>query len=54
MTAGLSGNWGESLLQVTLGFKRIEPMAFHVSLTKDHHLVSLDFEVVQEPWRWGR
>ena len=54
VTAALSGNWGESLVQVTLGFKRIEPMAFHVSLTKDHHIVSLDFEVVQEPWRWGR
>jgi hypothetical protein len=29
-------------------------MACHVTLTKDPHLVSLDFEVVQEPWHFWR
>jgi len=36
-----------------LGFRRIEPMAFYVSLTKDQHIVSVDFEVVQHAWRFG-
>jgi hypothetical protein len=40
--AELTGNWSESLLHLRLGFRRIEPVAFQVSLTKDHHLVSLD------------
>jgi len=47
----LTGNWGESRLQLMLGFRRIEPMAFYVSLTKDQHIVSVDFEVVQHSWR---
>jgi hypothetical protein len=50
--AELTGNWSESLLHLRLGFRRIEPVAFQVSLTKDHHLVSLDFEVILEPYRW--
>ena len=49
----LTGNWGVSRLQVMLGFRRIEPMAFYVSLTKDQHIVSVDFEVVQHAWRFG-
>lgn len=53
VTAELAGHWSKSLLYM-LGYKRIEPMAFIVSLTKDHHIVSLDFEVVHEPWRWWR
>ncbi len=52
VTAELTGNWGESRLQVMLGFKRIEPMAYYVTLTKDRHIVSLDFEVVHETWHW--
>ena len=46
----LTGNWGESRFQMRLGFRRIEPMAFYVSLTKDQHIVSVDFEVVQHAW----
>ena len=49
----LAGNWSESRLQMMLGYKRIEP-AYYVTLTKEQHLVSLDFEVVQEPWRFWR
>ena len=41
----LTGNWAESRLQMMLGYKRIEPMAHYVTLTKEQHLVSLDFEV---------
>ena len=50
----LTGNWGESRLQMMLGYRRIEPLAYYVTLTKEQHLVSLDFEVVQEPWRFWR
>jgi hypothetical protein len=49
----LTGNWDVSRLQTMLGFRRIEPMAFYVSLTKDQHIVSVDFEVVQHAWRFG-
>ena len=52
VSAELTGNWGESRLQSMLGYKRIEPLAYYVSLTKEQHLVSLDFEVIHEPWRW--
>ena len=48
----LTGNWAESPIQAILGFRRIEPLAYYVSLTRDHHLVNLDFEVVHEPWRY--
>lgn len=50
--AELTGNWGESLLHVRIGYRRIEPLAFHVALTKEHQIRSVDFEVVYEPWRW--
>ncbi len=52
VSAELTGNWGESRLQSMLGYRRIEPLAYYVSLTKDQHLVPLDFEVIHEPWRW--
>lgn len=48
--AELTGNWGQSGIQAMLGFKRIEPLSYHVSLTTDRHIVSLDFEVVQHAW----
>ena len=46
----LTGNWGASRFQMMLGFRRIEPLAFYVSLTKDQHIVSVDFEVVHQAW----
>ena len=49
--AELTGNWSSTPIQKFLGFRRIEPLSFHVSLTDGHHLVSLDFEVVPEPLR---
>jgi hypothetical protein len=52
VSAELTGNWAESRLQAMLGFRRIEPIAFYVVLTKDNHLSSVDFEVIQEPWRF--
>ena len=48
--AELTGNWGQSGIQMMLGFKRIEPLSYYVSLTPDRHIVSLDFEVVQHAW----
>ncbi len=48
--AELTGNWGQSRIQVMLGFKQIEPLSYYVSLTKDRHIVSVDFEVVQHAW----
>jgi hypothetical protein len=48
----LTGNWSENRLQVMLGYRRIDPLSWYVSLTKDRHLVSVDFEVVHEPWRF--
>ena len=51
VSAELTGNWSLSPIQKFLGFRRIEPLAFQVSLTKDHHLVSVDFDVVLEPLR---
>jgi hypothetical protein len=50
VSAEVTGNCSKWYM---LGRKRIEPMEFHVSLTKDHHIVSLDFEVVFEPWFWA-
>ena len=49
----LTGNWGDSRLQMMFGFRRIEPLAFYVAVTKDQHIVSVDFEVVQYPWRFS-
>ena len=51
VAAELTGNWSTSPIQKFLGFRRIEPPAFHVVVTKEHHLVSVDFEVVLEPLR---
>ena len=47
----LTGNWSASPIQKLPGLRRIEPPAFHVLLTKEQHLVSVDFEVVLEPLR---
>src|SRR6266567_1183351 len=49
----LTGNWGHenrSPLQMMFGFRRIEPLAYYVVLTKDRHIVSVDFEVVHQAW----
>ena len=51
VTAELTGNWTLSPIQKFLGFRRIEPLAFQVALTKQQHLASVDFEVVLEPLR---
>jgi hypothetical protein len=53
VAAKLTGNWSASPIQKLLGFRRIEPPAFYVVLTKGQHLVSVDFEVVLEPLRLG-
>ena len=52
VAAELTGNWSETRLQMMLGYKRIDPLSWYVSLTKDRHIVSVDFEVVHEPWRF--
>jgi hypothetical protein len=49
--ARLTGNWAEPPIQMVLGFRRIEPTGFYVSLSKDNHVVSVDFDVIHEPWR---
>ena len=51
VTAELTGNWSLSPIQKYLGFRRIEPLAYQVSLTKENHIASVDFEVVLEPLR---
>jgi hypothetical protein len=48
--AELTGNWQQSGIQTMLGFKRIDPLSYHVSLRPDRHIVSLDFEVTQHAW----
>ena len=50
IAAELTGNWSQSRIQVMLGYKRVEPLAFYVTLTKERHIVSVDFEVVQHAW----
>jgi len=50
--AELTGNWGDSLVQVRIGYRRIDPLSFHLALTKDHQIGSVDFEVIYEPWHW--
>ena len=50
--AELTGNWADPLLQVRIGYRRVEPIAFYVVLTPERHLQAVDFEVVYEPWRW--
>lgn len=53
--AELTGKWTKPPIGIfsvfPLGFKRIQPFQYYVSLKKDHHIVSLDFEVVHEPLR---
>jgi hypothetical protein len=51
VVAQLTGNWAESPIDRMLGYRRIEPLAWYVTLTKEQHLVSVDFEVVHEAWR---
>ena len=46
----LTGNWGKTLIPMLIGFKLIEPLSYYVSLTKERHIVSVDFEVVQHAW----
>jgi hypothetical protein len=53
VTPTLTGKWSKSLVQVRLGFRRIEPRFESVRLTPDHQIRYVDFEVVQEPWRLG-
>jgi len=52
--AELTGNWADSLVQVRIGYRRIDPLAMYVVLTAEHHLASVDFEVAYEPWHWWR
>jgi hypothetical protein len=51
VVAELTGNWSESRIDRMLGYRRIDPPAWYVSLTKANHLVSVDFVVVHEAWR---
>jgi len=48
----LTGNWGEPPIQAILGFRRVDPNMYLVALRNDQHIVSLDFDIVQEPRRW--
>ena len=50
--AELTGNWGESMVQIRVGYRRIEPLAWYVVLTPERHLESVSFDVVYEPWHW--
>ena len=50
--AELTGNWGESMVQLRVGYRRIEPIAWYVVLTPERHLESVSFDVVYEPWHW--
>jgi len=50
VAAQLTGNWAESRIDRMLGYRRIDPLAWYVTLTKDRHLVSVDFVVVHEAW----
>jgi len=52
VAVALTGNWSHTGVPIVLGYRRIEPPAFYRTLTKDRHLVSVDFEVVQEPLRF--
>ena len=49
--AELTGNWAESRIDRMLGYRRIDPLSWYVSLTEAQHLVSVDFVVVHEAWR---
>jgi hypothetical protein len=52
LRAELTGNWGDTMLHVRIGYRRIDPLAVDVVLTKQAQIGSADFEVVWEPWRW--
>lgn len=47
----LTGNWSSHQIPMLQGVKRIEPLAWYATLTKEKHIVSLDFTVVSEPIR---
>jgi len=51
VVAQLTGNWAESRIERMLGYRRIDPLAWYVTLTKEKHLVTIDFVVVHEAWR---
>ena len=50
VTPTLSGKWSRPALQLRIGFRRVEPRSYAVSLTQGGHIRSVDFEVVYQPW----
>jgi hypothetical protein len=50
----LQGNWRPSGLLAALSYRAIEPIAEHVVLTEDHHIKSVEFEVVRRSFFSGR
>jgi hypothetical protein len=46
----LTGAWPETLLERLSGRRVIEPLAWSVSLSKAQHIVSVDFQLIEESW----
>jgi hypothetical protein len=54
ITPVLRGNWRPSGLLAAFGYRAIEPRSASVTLKKDDHLQSIEFEVVRRSWFSGR
>jgi hypothetical protein len=46
ITPELVGEWHSPVTHVARGFRRVEPVSWHVVLRPDAHIVSVDFEVI--------
>jgi hypothetical protein len=50
ITPQLTGNWHTNLFQAFFGFRWIEPPSWYITITKDAHIKTVEFEVVRRVW----
>jgi hypothetical protein len=50
VTPQLIGNWDNSLIRYLVGPLFIEPISWHVVLTTDNPIATVEFDVLRRPW----
>ena len=50
VTVQPTDNWDKSVFRYVIGPPRVEPISFHVALTKDRPVETVEFDVVRRAW----
>ena len=53
LTPRLAGKWHQAPVQIVIGYKRIEPSSWSVTLLPGQHVQTVNFDVVARSWLFG-